>query len=56
MDFRPDALKRHDLKKKCYDLVTGDRVTFWEFTIERFRQRKIDLGGVLRVAMYRSKA
>lgn len=56
MDWRPGVLKRHDLKEKCYDLVTADRMTFWEFTLLRLKFRKIDLGGVLRCCVSRAKS
>jgi hypothetical protein len=55
MDFRPNFLKRLELKQFCYDLVTSDRKTFWEATKARMEQRKIDLGGLLRLAIKRSK-
>lgn len=49
MDFRPNILKRLELKQRCYDLVTKDRKTFWLETKARMELRKIDLGGLLRL-------
>lgn len=49
MDFRPNILKRLELKQRCYDLVTKDRKTFWLETKARIELRKIDLGGLLRL-------
>ena len=49
MDFRPNILKRLELKQRCYDLVTMDRKTFWLETKARMELRKIDIGGLLRL-------
>jgi hypothetical protein len=55
MDFRPGCVKRVELKDKCYNLVTEDRRTFWEFTKARLERRLIDLGGVLRLCLPRKQ-
>lgn len=55
MDFRPNILKRLELKQRCYDLVTKDRKTFWESTKARIELRKIDLGGLLRLCTRMAK-
>lgn len=53
MDFRPDALKRRDLKDKCFDLVTDDRIVFWKQTIIRMAELKINLNGLLKLGLKR---
>jgi hypothetical protein len=55
MDWRPGPIKRMDLKKKCLDLVTDDRITFWLFTLRRLELKKISLSGLLRLCLRRSK-
>lgn len=56
MDFRPVALKRIDLKNKCFDLVTDDRLIFWESTRLRMGELKISLHGLLKIGLRRSKS
>lgn len=49
MDFRPAVIKRMDLKKQCYGLVTEDRKTFWESTQKRLRQGSFSLMDILEI-------
>jgi hypothetical protein len=41
------------LKEKCLDLVTDDRIAFWEQTIIRMSELKLSISGLLKLGLKR---